>query len=412
MKLGQQSQQLHDLIDGITAGSPHHFKKSLSLSETSRSFLQAMVERFHAAYRRFRNNQLIEIAYPVENFQNADLFSSVPCEIRDIIVGSPRITQSYEFAVGDRKVRIHMLIPVMSGSPAANKVTQQYFRDAARLVWLWFHTVSENIEGDCGESLDIYLYLTQYYKRKPVHGPIDTIHANTAYTRTCTKNGTIQIFREEEWFKVLIHETFHNLGLDFSSMSEVTTVYGKTIQEMFHVQTDGLLFETYCETWATVMNAMFVVSLSHGFSRTRDNTRHIISKMENMLAMESKYSMFQSGKVLQHMGISYRDFIHPDTPESQAKLQKYQERTNVLCYYVLKSVFLYYLDSFLQWCWIHNRGSLNFGKTRANLKSFYALIYRLYRKEAYVREHIYMEEHVQRKKEGFAYETLRMTIYG
>jgi hypothetical protein len=73
-----------------------------------------------------------------------------------------------------------MLIPVMMDTRTTNKTTQQYFRDAARLVWLWFHTVSENIEGDCGESLDIYLYLTQHYKRKPPVGPIDTIHANTA----------------------------------------------------------------------------------------------------------------------------------------------------------------------------------------------------------------------------------------
>ena len=292
------------------------------------------------------------------------------------------------------------------------KKTQQYFLHSVRLIWLWFHTVSENIQGNCGESLDIYLYLTQHYKRKPQQGPIDVIHANTAYTRTCTKNGTIQIFREEEWFKVLIHETFHNLGLDFSGMSEVTTIYGKTIQEMFHVQTDGLLFETYCETWATIINTMFVTSLSNGFPRTQHNINFIIEKMENILSLESKYSLFQSGKVIHHMGISYSDFIHPDTPESRAKLQKYQERTNVLCYYVLKSVFLYHLDTFLQWCWTHNHGSLNFTKTKSNLKSFYALIYRLYRKESYVKEHMYMEEHVKNTKNGFEHETLRMTIYG
>jgi hypothetical protein len=89
MKLGQQSQQLHDMIGKITTGSPHHFKKSRPLSETSRLFLQTLLKRLHAAHRRFQNNQLIEIAYPAENFQTADLFSSVPREIRDIVVGSP-----------------------------------------------------------------------------------------------------------------------------------------------------------------------------------------------------------------------------------------------------------------------------------------------------------------------------------
>lgn len=414
MKLGQQSQKLHDLISNITAGSPNQFKKSLPLSGTSRLFLQNLLERFRRAYHRFRYRLLTKKAYPWENVLNSDLFTSIPKEIRDIVVSSPKITQSFEFVVGSRTVRVHMFLPLpfVNTDKGSDKNTQQYFLHAAHLIWLWFHTVSENVRGNCGESVDIYLYLSQHYKRKPQHGPIDVIHANTAYTRTCTKNGIIQIFREEEWFKVLIHETFHNLGLDFSVMSEVTTVYGKTIQEMFHVKTDGLLFETYCETWATIINTMFVASLSNGFPRTQHNINFIIEKMENILSLESKYSMFQSGKVLHHMGISYSDFIYPDTPESSAKLQKYQERTNVLCYYVLKSVFLYHLDSFLQWCWIHNQGSLNFVKTKANLKSFYVLIYRLYRKDSYVKEHIYMEEHVKNTKNGFEHETLRMTIYG
>ena len=44
-------------------------------------------------------------------------------------------------------------------------------------------------------------------------------HANTAVTTTCTADGEICLFRKEEIFKVFIHETFHSLGLDFSSMS-------------------------------------------------------------------------------------------------------------------------------------------------------------------------------------------------
>ena len=112
------------------------------------------------------------------------------------------------------------------------------------------------------------------------------------------------------------------------------------------------------------------------------------------------------------MGISYQDLIHPETPESHAKLQKYQERTNVFCYYVLKSVLLYHLDDFLTWCWKNNDGSLNFVKTPENLKSFYGMVYKLYRSNSYIREHMYMEEQIKHVNEGFEYETLRMTIYG
>ena len=34
----------------------------------------------------------------------------------------------------------------------------------------------------------------------------------------CRETSEITIYREEEWIKVLIHELFHNLNLDFSSM--------------------------------------------------------------------------------------------------------------------------------------------------------------------------------------------------
>ena len=306
-----------------------------------------------------------------------------------------------------------MLLPVPFAIDGKKTRKQQlYFMHSARLIWLWFHVVSDYIKGNCGETTDIYIHLTQLYKKKPKQGPIDIVNANTAYTRICTKNSTIQIFREEEWFKVLIHETFHNLGLDFSNMSEVTSLYKKNIQDIFHIHTEGLLFETYCEMWATIMNTMFVISFKEGFPRTQHNINNIIKKMENMLWMESKYAVFQSAKVLHHMGISYQDLIHPETPESHAKLQKYQERTNVFCYYVLKSVLLYHLDDFLTWCWKNNDGSLNFVKTPENLKSFYGMVYKLYRSNSYIREHMYMEEQIKHVNEGFEYETLRMTIYG
>ena len=43
-------------------------------------------------------------------------------------------------------------------------------------------------------------------------------NVNTAFTYTCNRNNVIHIYRQEEWFKVLIHETFHNLNMDFSKI--------------------------------------------------------------------------------------------------------------------------------------------------------------------------------------------------
>ena len=48
---------------------------------------------------------------------------------------------------------------------------------------------------------------------------LNSSHVNTAFTRTCPKKSEIVVFRKEEWFKVFIHESFHNFGLDFSDMN-------------------------------------------------------------------------------------------------------------------------------------------------------------------------------------------------
>jgi hypothetical protein len=428
MILGKIPREIHNFINKIVAGSPAHLKKRGSLSDSAKQFLEKILVKFKTFSRIFRYKLIKEIPYPEEQYQHVDLFNEIPSEIRNIIVGYPReqhnqstnITRSYEFTIGSRTIRVHILLPLpfdnidmnKDGSITQNPNIKMYFDTTVRLIWLWFSIASEYVNCDCGETVDIYLYLTQHYKKKPKYGPIDTIHANTAFTRTCEKNSVIQIYREEEWFKVLIHETFHTLGLDFSGMNETNIALSKTIKKEFHIQTDGLLFETYCETWATILNVMFVTAFMEGYPRTQHISDVIIRKMENLLYLESKHALFQSSKVLQHMNISYQDLIHPTDPESQLKLQEYREETNVICYYVLKSVLLYHLDEFIQWCWKHNNGSLNFVKNDDNVKDFYRLIYKLYKSDVYIREHLYMETKLVQGSPKIEHETLRMTIYG
>ena len=62
------------------------------------------------------------------------------------------------------------------------------------------------------------MYLTPHKKKLPKqYNLIDREHANTAFTTSCQTETEICIFREEEWFKTFIHETFHNMGMDFTA---------------------------------------------------------------------------------------------------------------------------------------------------------------------------------------------------
>ena len=67
----------------------------------------------------------------------------------------------------------------------------------------------------------MYIYFTSLKKKLPnsnIH-ILGENNVNTAFTHTCPVNSEIVIFRKEEWFKVLMHETFHNFALDFSNMN-------------------------------------------------------------------------------------------------------------------------------------------------------------------------------------------------
>ena len=91
--------------------------------------------------------------------------------------------------------------------------------------------------------------------------PIDQIHVNTAFTTTCQPHTNVHIFREEEWYRALIHESFHNLGLDFILMdSKFKKIAEDRIRAIFPVTITELRFyETYCEMWGEIMNCMFMV---------------------------------------------------------------------------------------------------------------------------------------------------------
>jgi hypothetical protein len=60
------------------------------------------------------------------------------------------------------------------------------------------------------------------------------------------------------------------------------------------------------------------------------------------------------------MGLEYKD-LYDNTDKSIRKRDlQYKEKTNVLAYYIIKSIIMFQLDHFLKWCYIHNKGSLNF----------------------------------------------------
>jgi hypothetical protein len=134
----------------------------------------------------------------------------------------------------------------------------------------------------------------------------------------------------------------------------------------------------------------------------------MIRNIENLMNMEIRFSMFQSVKVLQHHHLTYSDIL------TDKRTNTYREDTNVFCYYVLKSLMLFFINDFMSWCREHNGNLFNFEKKPESLENFGKFVIHQSDNPEYLQELQHMEGwyHTQSTGGGGANETMRMTIFG
>jgi hypothetical protein len=185
-------------------------------------------------------------------------------------------------------------------------------------------------------------------------------HINTAFTMACVKNGQIIIFREEEWFKVFLHETFHSYGLDFAT--QMPAELKKGLKALFPINSDFDIYEAYTETWARIINCAFC---SFNPQNKRDQKGFLLN-MNFCLEMERMFALYQCSKILGFMGLHYNDIKKPH--------HLYKENTHVFAYYILTTIFLNDYRGFMLWCKKHNTRLLKFQATPANFQEFLAYI--------------------------------------
>ena len=94
------------------------------------------------------------------------------------------------------------------------------YNNYAKKAFLWFDFVQNyTVSNSCSKQVNVYVYFTHFKKHLPQNQVfvLDCINVNTGFAHVCRKDSVtdIVIFRQEEWYKVLLHETFHNFGLDF-----------------------------------------------------------------------------------------------------------------------------------------------------------------------------------------------------
>ena len=233
------------------------------------------------------------------------------------------------------------------------------------------------------KKLSVNLYLTGEKKLIPENklvtlGPNES---NTAVTYACTENGSILIFREEEWEKVLLHELFHSLCLDFSV--EKYRMLRKGIKQLYDINSDFEISETYTEFWATIINSCFV---SYDLLEDKKNIDNYILFVNFFIHLEKVFAIFQCVKILDYMGLRYINLISKKDIDKGFRELLYKESTNIFAYYILKMVLLYNVDDFLLWCKKVNVNILSFDKTPQNFTKFLKFIKSKYKTEEFMKD--------------------------
>jgi len=228
------------------------------------------------------------------------------------------------------------------------------------------------------KTLDIYLYLTDEEKKLPIN-KVHTLgpnNCNSAVTYACSTNGKLLIYRKEEWKKVLIHELFHSLCLDFA-LSNYSNLKSN-IKKIFDVDSDFEITEAYSEFWATILNCCFI---SYELLDNENDIEEFILFVEFCIQLERIFSLFQMIKILHYMGLNYSSLYKTDSSSVTYRKLLYKEDTNVLCYYIIKTILLFFYDDFLKWCLYNNNLIFKFDKTEQNFTNLYKFIESKYNKK-------------------------------
>ena len=381
------------------------FQKT-KFSNNSKKLLEIIFENLNVASLSFKKTKMV--THKLTKIPISANFELLDFKIKEHIENMEHIGFSYTFYINSRKIIVNIIYE------KDEHVSSAFFKRAIKWIYLWLHIAQSFSHSECSQTLDVFLYLTDLEKMTPDgYDVIDQIHVNTGFTFACKHENEINIYRKEEWFKVLIHECMHSFGLDFSH-HECSHI-NKKILGLFPVNVDVRIYETYCEMWAELLNIMFIVF--HGSNSKMEN---LVKQTEKYMDYERIFSVFQCAKILKHFGLKYKHLYESTQEAVLSRNLRYKENTPVLSYYIIKSFLMYKINHFLEWCVSHNGYSIRFGKTDAELNSnmndYYELVREHYVDKKYITcidnlEEWFKRQQKTKRKDDTELKTLRMSLF-
>ena len=324
----------------------------------------------------------------------------LPDMIRNSIYDNSSSYIMYNYLLDNRMIRINM---IFNEENIELKMTK--YKEYIRTILLWLMIATNFSSNACTNRLTIYIYMTDYKKVLP-NSSIDTIginNINSGYSDVCRRDSEIVIYRKEEWLKVLIHETFHNLGLEFSQMN--ISDFQNKISKLFPIESELALYETWAESWALIMNTGICAYMALDYNK---NEKDFVLYYEYLILNEKKFTCFQVVKILSHMNLTYSMLIDPRMKDQVNKL--YKENTNVFAYFIVKLLLIFDHGRFINWCKKNNPHLIRFMQSQKNITSLFYFIKGMYKKDELLKAIKEMEVFYRKQGSSKFKKTLRMSL--
>lgn len=418
-------------------------KRQTKLSDASKHFIYGIIHQMELAENAWKLcTSYNEYILPENTIPKGNSYDFITEEIKTNLSVSKKIGKRYLFSIGSRNFTIYLVQPYHKKN-IHTKNTYHAMDVMIKNIFICLFTLCHySKDTSCSlKHLNIYIYLSDLKKMLPKEKgePIDKNHANSAFTYSCSMDddadaddddtqNEIYIFRREEWLKVLIHECFHSMGLDFSNrpQQEVDAKIVNVFKNIFNstcIDCNNIRFyETYCEMCAELVNIIFICVTKYkkhtasGVMSIMD-MKKVCKQIESYIQLETLFSLFQCSKILHHYDLTYRElFVVPSSDKNITEV-KYKENTNVFSYYFLKTICMFHSNEFIEWCGEHNHNSLAFHPTQKNMVDFFLFISARYRSLDFIKnmdifDKWFSLEREQYPKTDYIFElsTLRMSI--
>tara|TARA_Y100001970_G_C14250201_1_gene871277 strand:+ start:3446 stop:4669 length:1224 start_codon:yes stop_codon:yes gene_type:complete len=315
----------------------------------------------------------------IENI-NKDIYSLnsskfLPEQILDYLNENLNYKFTYVIYIDECNIELNFY-SIINEQNSLNK-TKKYINNYLKLIKSWIFICNLYSKNKL-KNLKLQIFFTPFVKKIPDLNNLlekyllSSFNVNSGYTQynsTSNDNKNIVIYRKEEWFKVLIHETLHAFNLDFNDIN-LNKYIGIFKNEFNFIESDFNFNESYCEFWANIMNLCY-----YCYDYSKGNFRDFIISFEINITMEKMFSIMQLNKILNYYDLNY-EMITSKT-NNQMMRHIYKEQTNVFCYYILKSILIFNYEKVFLWCNKNNLNFIQFKSREKNINDFMKLIFKL-----------------------------------